>query len=184
MATVSLRFAWDTKTPDQHTIPKTPMFGKKKRKKTKSRTRSLRLLYSLNDYGELGGGTLLSSVHYLCWSLCLVCLFVPWFSSHLWNVPMVALGLLRKSFPYLERMSSSDTMAAGHAVCMAMVEIVLQLAENWTKSRDLLSLGGEDENFVCNLVHDPLRVVSVKLALLIVVRSISCCAIWATRAYL
>jgi hypothetical protein len=157
------------------------MSGKKN--KTKSRTHSLRLLYSLYHYGELGGGILLSSVHYLCWSLCLVCLFVPWFSSHLCNVPMVALGLLRKSFPYLERMSSSDTMAAGHAVCMAMVENVLQLAENWTKSRDLLSLG-EDENFVCNLVHDPLRVVSVKLALLIVVRSISCCAIWATRAYL
>jgi hypothetical protein len=33
MATVSLPFAWDTKTPDQHSIHKTPMFGTKKEKK-------------------------------------------------------------------------------------------------------------------------------------------------------
>jgi hypothetical protein len=46
---------------------KTPMFGRKKTQ-TKSWTQSLRLLYSLYHYGELGGGILLSSVHYLCWS--------------------------------------------------------------------------------------------------------------------
>lgn len=76
-------------------------------------------------------GAFLSLVFIIFAEVCVwfVCLFVPWFSSHLCNVPMVAQGLLRKSFPYLERMSSSDRMAAGHAVCMAMVENVLQLTK-------------------------------------------------------